>query len=154
LSRNRRKSSGNKVEALSTRLKEKKEKLQQILECLAEESARGIPIIVEGKKDVETLRDLNVEGNIIPAKTGGKTVLDVVSEIEKTGAQEIILLLDFDRSGRELMAKLKQHLEKTGLKLNSIFWRELSSLVRTEVKDVEGLAAYMETLEKKVGHLP
>jgi 2,5-diamino-6-(ribosylamino)-4(3H)-pyrimidinone 5'-phosphate reductase len=147
--RNREKSSSNKVDALSTHLKDKEEKLQHILERLIEDSNGGTPIIVEGKKDVETLRALGVEGKIISAKTDGKAFLDVIAEVENTGAREIILLLDFDRRGKEMTAKLKQHLEKTGLKLNSIFWRELSSLVRTEVKDVEGLAAYMETLKKK-----
>jgi hypothetical protein len=36
---------------LSTKLREKEEKILQILEELAEESAKGKPIIVEGKKD-------------------------------------------------------------------------------------------------------
>ena len=135
---------------MSTRLKEKEEKILHILECLAEESAKGIPIIVEGKKDTEALRALAIGGKIISAKSGGKRFLDVISEIEKIGSQEVILLLDFDRRGKELTANLKQYLEKTGIKLNLLFWRELSTLVSREVKDVEGLTAYMETLKRKV----
>ncbi|HVP93010.1 MAG TPA: hypothetical protein VMS94_04635, partial [Acidobacteriota bacterium] len=68
---------------MSTHLKDKEEKILQILKYLAEESAKGTPIIVEGKKDIETLRILDVEGTIIAAKTGGKTLLDTISEIEK-----------------------------------------------------------------------
>ena len=139
---------------MSTRLKEKEEKLQRILEYLAEESAKGTPIIVEGKKDVDTLRALNVQGPVISAKTGGKALLDVLFEVENTGARKVILLLDFDRRGKELMAKMKQHFEKTGMKFDSIFWRELSSLAGTEVKDIEGLATYMETLKKKTRNSP
>jgi 2,5-diamino-6-(ribosylamino)-4(3H)-pyrimidinone 5'-phosphate reductase len=135
---------------LSTRLKEKEEKLLQILQRLAEESAKGIPIIVEGKKDDDALRALGVEGKIISAKAGGKGFLDVVSEIEKSGAEEIILLLDFDRRGKELTSKLRRYLEKTRIGLNAIFWREIFSLVRTEVRDVEGLVSYMETLKSKI----
>lgn len=122
----------------------------QILEHLAEESAKGTPIIVEGKKDIKTLRMLAVEGKIISAKTGGKSLLEVISEIEKTSTREVILLLDFDRRGRELTKKLKQHLEKIGIKLNLKFWSELSKLVGIEVKDIEGLASYMETLKRKI----
>jgi len=138
---------------LSTRLKEKEEKILRVLERLAEESAKGTPIIVEGKKDVEALRALAVEGKIISAKTGGKCFLDVISEVEKTGAREVILLLDFDRRGKEWTKNLKQQLEKARVKPNVKFWRELSELVGREVKDVEGLTAYMETLKKKTYNL-
>jgi 2,5-diamino-6-(ribosylamino)-4(3H)-pyrimidinone 5'-phosphate reductase len=135
---------------MSTHLKEKEERILQVLERLAEESARGTPIIVEGKKDIEALRALAIEGNIVTAKTGGKSLLDVISEVEKTCSQQVILLLDFDRRGRELTRKLSQYLEKMGMKLNLTFWLGLSSLVGTEVKDVEGLASYMETLKSKI----
>jgi 2,5-diamino-6-(ribosylamino)-4(3H)-pyrimidinone 5'-phosphate reductase len=135
---------------LSTHLKEKEEKLLQILECIKEEVAMGKPIIVEGKRDVEALKVLAIEGKIITAKTGGKSFLDMVSEIESTGAKEVILLLDFDRRGRELTKNLKQYMEKVGVKLNTTFWSSLLGLVGKEVKDVEGLAAYMETLKSKI----
>ena len=62
---------GNKVKTLPERLKEKMERTQQVLEHLAEESAKGTPIIVEGKKDIETMRMLKREGKRISAKTGG-----------------------------------------------------------------------------------
>ena len=145
----REKSQRNKVKTLSTRLKEKEEKIQRLLERLAEESARGTPIIVEGKKDIETLRVLGVEGEIISAKTGGKSRLDVVSEAEKRDSRELILLLDFDRRGKEWTQVLKQQLEKAKIKPNLRFWKDLQSLVGKEVKDIEGLASYIETLKRK-----
>jgi 2,5-diamino-6-(ribosylamino)-4(3H)-pyrimidinone 5'-phosphate reductase len=134
---------------LSTRLREKEERIQHILECLALDSSGGTPIVVEGKKDIGSLRSLGVEGEIVTAKSG-KRLLDVVSEVEESGAREIILLADFDRRGRELTSRLKQHLEKAKITANTSFWRELSSLVGKEVKDVEGLAAYLGTLKKKI----
>jgi len=137
---------------LSTRLKEKEEKILQTLERLAEESAKGTLIIVEGKKDIETLKTLGVEGRIISAKTGGKTLLDVISEMEKTCAQEVILLFDFDRRGKEWTKRIKQQLERTRTKPNTTFWSELLSLVGRDVKDVEGLTAYMETLKSKISN--
>lgn len=135
---------------MSTHLKDKEEKILQLLECLAEESVKGTPIIVEGKKDIETLRKLGIEGTIIAAKTGGKTFLDAVSEIEKTHVKEVVLLLDFDRRGKELTKNLKQHLEKTKIKANLTFWLNLSNILSKEVKDIEGLASYMETLKSKI----
>lgn len=135
---------------MSTRLKEKEEKILLALERLAQESSKDIPLIVEGKKDVEALRVLGIEGKIIEAKTGGKSMLDVISDVEECGAQEVILLLDFDRRGREWTRNLKQHLEKMQTKANVVFWKKLRGIVGREVKDVEGLASYMETLKRKI----
>jgi 5S rRNA maturation endonuclease (ribonuclease M5) len=137
---------------LSTRLKEKEEQILQVLEQLAEENKSGKPIIVEGKKDAEALKNLGVNGQIIFAKTGGKSLLDVVSEIEVAGTSEILMLLDFDRRGKELTERLKSHIEKMGIKANMHYWLRLSSLVGKEIKDVEGLAKYMKTLKSKIGN--
>ncbi|MDH5794281.1 MAG: toprim domain-containing protein [Candidatus Bathyarchaeota archaeon] len=135
---------------MSTHLKDKEEKILQVLEGLAEESAKGTPIIVEGKNDIDALRALGVEGKIISAKTGGKSILDVISEVEKCTAKEVIMLLDFDRRGKEWTKRLKQNLEKAKTKINITFWSRLLALVGTEVKDIEGLATYMETLKRKI----
>jgi 2,5-diamino-6-(ribosylamino)-4(3H)-pyrimidinone 5'-phosphate reductase len=143
-------SENNKVTHLLNRLREKEEKLLQLLSWLAEESAKGIIIIVEGEKDVRTLRAFGVEGKLVSAKTGGKSLLDVVSEVEKHGVQEVILLFDFDRRGREWTKRVRQHLEKVGVTPNVTIWRELAGLVRKDVKDIEGLASYMKTLKSKI----
>jgi 5S rRNA maturation endonuclease (ribonuclease M5) len=137
---------------LSTHLKEKEEQILQILEQLAEENKNGKPVLVEGRKDAEALKNLGINGQIIFAKTGGKSLLDVVSEIEVAGASEILMLLDFDRRGRELTERLKRHIEKLGIKANMHYWLKLSSLIGKEVKDVEGLAKYMKTLKSKTGN--
>jgi len=134
---------------LSTNLEKRTEKILQLLEKLEKESAKGIPIIVEGKNDVNALQRLNVKGDIILAKTSGKSLLDVLSEIERTEKREVVLLMDFDKRGREWTKRLTQHLERMRIKPNSIFWRELLGLVGRDVKDIEGLATYMETVRKK-----
>jgi len=135
---------------LSTRLKEKEEKILQILNAIAEESAKGTLIIVEGKKDVEALRVLGVEGAVLTVKTGGKSFLGVVSEIEQMGASEVILFLDFDRRGKEGTKRLKQSLERAKIKPNTKLWRALSALVGKEIQCVESLTAYLNTLRAKV----
>lgn len=135
---------------LSTQLEEKEEKILQALERLAKENSKGIPVIVEGKKDVEALRALAVEGKVIEAKTAGKSLLDVISEVEECGTREVILLLDFDRRGREWTKRLKRYLEKMRIKPNIFFWEKLLTIAGHEVKDVEGLASYMETLKRKI----
>lgn len=132
------------------RLKEKAEQIQQILEQLAGENKNGKPILVEGKKDAEALKTLGINGKIIFAKKGPKTLLSVVSEIENLNADEILLMLDFDREGKQLTEQLKNHIEKTGVKVNVYYWLKLLSLTDRDIKDVEGLATYMRTLRTKL----
>ncbi len=135
---------------MSTRLKKKEEKILEIIKRLATESAKGTPIIVEGKKDVNALRALAIDGKIIEAKTSGKSLLDVISEVENCGTREVILLLDFDRRGKEWTKRIGQYLENTRIKPNVAFWKKLQCIVGREVKDVEGLTSYMETLKRRI----
>ncbi len=124
---------------MGTHLKEKEEKITAILEALKEEVEKGAPVVVEGKKDIAALRALGVEGKIITVKTGGKSFLDVVSKIEQMGDKSAILLLDFDRRGKEGTKRLKRNLEYVGVKPNIRFWILLSSLVGKEVQCVESM---------------
>jgi len=134
---------------LSSGLQRKAERLSQLLEKLASESAKGVLIVVEGQNDVKAMRKLDIQGKVISAKTSGKSFLDILAEIEGQKIHEVVLLLDFDRRGVEWTRRLKQHLEKTRIKPNLNFWNELHSLVGHDVKDLEGLPAYLETLKKK-----
>jgi len=134
---------------LSSGLQRRAERLSRLLEKLASESAKGVVIVVEGQNDVKALRKLAVEGGVISAKTSGKSFLDILAEVEMQKVREVVLLLDFDRRGVEWTRRLKQHLEKTKIKPNLTFWNELHSLVGRDVKDLEGLPAYLETLRKK-----
>jgi len=136
---------------LSAGLKRKAERLSKLLEKLATEAAKGIPIVVEGQKDVNALKQLNVNGKFVSSKTSGKSFIDILTEIEHLKVDEVILLLDFDRRGAEWTHRLKQHLEKTRIKPNLNFWSQLYGLVGRDVKDIEGLPAYMETLKKRIG---
>jgi 2,5-diamino-6-(ribosylamino)-4(3H)-pyrimidinone 5'-phosphate reductase len=135
---------------LSAGLQRKAERLSKLLEKLAVEAAKGIPIVVEGQKDVSALRQLNVEGKFVSSKTSGKSFLDILAEIEHLKVREVILLLDFDRRGAEWTHRLKQHLEKTKIKPNLDFWNQLYGLVGRDLKDIEGLPAYLETLKKRI----
>ncbi|KPV61874.1 MAG: hypothetical protein AOA66_1546 [Candidatus Bathyarchaeota archaeon BA2] len=133
---------------MSTNLEKRLEKILQLLDRLATESAKGIPIIVEGKNDINALHKLNVMGDIIQAKSSGKSFLDVLSEVERRKKRKVILLMDFDRRGKEWTNRLAQRLEKMRINPNLLFWKELLGLVGRNVKDIEGLATYLETLRK------
>jgi 2,5-diamino-6-(ribosylamino)-4(3H)-pyrimidinone 5'-phosphate reductase len=135
---------------LSTKFKEKLERIQKLLQRLATESTKGIPIIVEGPNDEKALRELCISGEIISAKTF-KSFIHIISAIEEHGQKEVILLMDFDRRGREWTRRFVQNLERMRVKPNVLFWNGLLNLAGREIKDIEGLASYMKTLEKKSG---
>lgn len=126
------------------------DKIQQLLEKLVADSAKGCLIVVEGRKDVQALQQLGVKGKIITAKTSRKSFLDITAEIEKQPCPQLILLLDFDRRGKELTKRLTQHLETVRIKTNTNYWKELQAFVGHDVKDIEGIPTYLKTLNRKL----
>ena len=134
---------------MSTHLKEKVEKIGQILEQLIEKSAEGTPIIVEGKKDAQALQELGVKGPILMVKTEGKSFLEATMEIEQLCSKEVILLLDFDRRGKQGTKHLQESLERGKVILNLKFWLDLRGLSSREVQCIEGLPSYLSTLQEK-----
>ncbi len=107
-------------------------------------------IIVEGKKDAETLRELGVAGTIFTVKTGGKSFLEAVSEIEGLAPSEVVLFLDFDRRGREGTMRLRQSLERVHIKVNIKLWQELRALTGHDIQCVESLLTYLDSLKRKI----
>jgi len=134
---------------LSTRLNEKLQKIRQILTELTLESESGKLIVVEGKKDVETLRALDIQGKVIAIKTGGKTFSQAMREIEQNGPSEVIILFDFDRRGKQATKYFKQNLEIAGIKPNLRFYNFLHALIGREIQCIESLSSYLETLQQK-----
>ncbi len=136
---------------MSTALIEKKEKIERVIDKLIEESAKNKPILVEGAKDAQSLRDLGVSGRILTIKTGGKSFLEVVAEVEELKLDEVVLLLDFDRRGKEGTKRLKQDLERAKIKVDLRFWSSLHALVGREIQCIESLNTYLGTLNNKIG---
>jgi 5S rRNA maturation endonuclease (ribonuclease M5) len=88
------------VSVKNSRLAYEVEEIENVLVKLKDEVKRGIPVIVEGKKDVEALQRLDVPGSFIEIKSSKRSILnrlehDVISE-------EVIIFTDFDRYGSEL----------------------------------------------------
>ncbi|HMK94595.1 MAG TPA: toprim domain-containing protein [Candidatus Limnocylindrales bacterium] len=134
---------------MSTRLKQKREKLEQLITRLVEEGAKGTPVVVEGKKDAQALRELGVNGSIITVKTGGKSFLKASLEIEGLGVSTVILLLDFDRRGKEGTLRLQRDLERAKIKVDTRFWLQLQALIGREIQCIESLPSYLKTLQQK-----
>ena len=116
---------------------------------MIEKSSEGTPIIVEGKKDAAALQELGVKGPILKVKTGGKSFLESIVEIEKLSSNEVILLLDFDRRGKEGTKYIQESLERGKILVNLNFWYDLRALAGREMHCIEGLPSYLSTLQEK-----
>ena len=135
---------------MSTKTEKRLEKIQNLLDRLKQKSAKGVPIVVEGKNDVEALYRLGISGELVLAKTSGKSFFDVLDEIEQRSKREIILLFDFDRRGKEWTNRLSRCLEEMKITPNLVFWKMLYGLVGRDVKDIEGLATFVANFKERV----
>ena len=125
------------------------EEVNELLEKLSQDAKQGMPILVEGPSDIRALEELGIEGNLIALKTNGKRLIEVVERIECPPGGYIIILTDFDRTGRELALSLVEEFESMGLRADLTYWRWLKALVGSFAKDIEGLPSLIETLMRK-----
>lgn len=133
----------------STSTARKLELLIKLFQKLNARGERGIPIIVEGKKDFSALRKLGVNGRIICVKSSAKVLVDFLDDVQ---SGEVTLFVDFDDTGVSLAKDITQYFEGKGVKINSVFWRRARSLLRKDTKDVEGVPSYLEKLKKRASH--
>lgn len=99
-------------------------------------------IIVEGKKDVASLRALGftkvyaIHQTAVPLR---ERVLQLVAQIGRK--EKVCILTDFDRKGKQLYLMLKGLLQEQGVRLDSTL---RGILLKAKVSHVEGLDAFME----------
>ena len=116
------------------------EKLLEVIEELKIE-AEEKPIIVEGKKDMESLVKLGVEGTfIIIAKT---PVYLIADELVRKGIKEVILLTDFDRRGKMLAKAILEEFRHRGIKVNTKIRHEIFIYTNSGIRDIESLFSYV-----------
>ena len=98
----------------------------------------GTAIIVEGKKDRAALEKLGLT-NI--QELSKKPLFQIVEEVANEN-NEIIILTDLDRKGKELYGKLSRDFHKYGIKINN----ELREFLfkNTKLRQIEGLAGCLE----------
>lgn len=119
------------------------EDLEKAISELRDENEM-IPIIVEGDKDIEALRRLDLNGEIISVNTG-TSLTDFCDKIASK-YKEIIILTDWDRRGGYLCHTIKKNLEgrvNCNTRYREIFAK--NAMIRT----IEGLPSWLETMRAK-----
>ena len=124
----------------------KLEKIEELLSKLSEYSGRGAIIIVEGKRDIFSLRRLGIEGNFELATN--TSLYNFTETIAKIG-NDVIVLTDWDRRGDLLAVKLSGYFENFGLKPELQIRHKMKLICHKEIKDVESLYTYVSRLRLK-----
>jgi len=114
-----------------------KKEFEEFIENLKQASKEKI-VLVEGKKDKKALESFGVK-NIITLKKPLYAVIEDIVEAKK----ECILLLDLDKKGKELYARISSKLKQFGVKVDDSF-REF--LFKTRLRQIEGMNTYFEKL--------
>ena len=120
------------------------ESLASYVRKLNDENFNGAIVVVEGLRDIRSLRSVGFSGNIFMF-CHNNNLLSLVEESKKY--RKVILLFDLDREGRSLTNKAVTILEGMRISVDLYFRRELSSTTRGKVKHVEELSRFKEYLE-------
>ncbi|MEW5747334.1 MAG: toprim domain-containing protein [Candidatus Thermoplasmatota archaeon] len=127
------------------------ERLGEILEVLddLEDLSADTPIIVEGLKDASALRRLGVRRNVVTLGKG-LTVFAFCERLSERHGRAVVMT-DWDRKGGKLARMLKEGLEANGARADTDLRARLVLLVKKDIKDIEGLPAYVERLRAMAG---
>ena len=112
------------------------------------EANRTTPVIVEGERDVRSLQTLGLEGEVIPLNSG-VSLFHLAESLARRHAAAIILT-DWDRRGGQLARLLRDALEANQVRFDTDFRARLTLLCRKDIKDVEGLAGFVERVGRQV----
>ncbi|RLG10740.1 MAG: hypothetical protein DRN64_02455 [Thaumarchaeota archaeon] len=115
---------------------------------LALESRCGTPIIVEGKRDAESLRRLGVRGEIILLRS----IRGVRRLFEGREVGRVILLMDLDREGERAMKLVKKSLEGVVGEVDTSYWRRLHAFKSLGFTQIENLHRIPEKILPRNSH--
>lgn len=121
-------------------------KLLSIMEELQNCAKQGMPILIEGKKDEEALRELGINGNFIKV-SGSPLKLFEIAEIAAKSSSKIIILTDFDKKGNELAKRLSEDIQRLGSHADLEIRRKIMGITRRYTKDIESLSRHLRQLE-------
>ncbi len=126
---------------------ERLNKIEELLLDLQDLSSRGVIIVVEGRKDVESLRELGINGEIKLASH--QPLLEFTESLSKS-EREIVILTDWDKKGEITAKKIIRHLQAYGIVPNTMMRSRLRALSQKRIKYVESLNKYVNKLRFEI----
>lgn len=119
------------------------ERFDALLDVLDElrDANDATPIVVEGQRDVASLRLLGMAGDLITLHTGEP--LFQVAEAIAVESNYVILLTDWDRKGEILFEQLSAALAANAVRVDGKFRDDIKHCLRPTLNDIESLASYV-----------
>ncbi len=108
------------------------EELSKIIAELKDRSNEAV-ILVEGRKDLLSLRRLGVQGKILTVSNLSRAKL-----VDEIGCSDVIILTDWDEKGEILKRDLIEKL--SGIKVDLVLRKKLFSIVGRFIREIEDLA--------------
>jgi 5S rRNA maturation endonuclease (ribonuclease M5) len=113
------------------------EVFEELLKCV--DNSKDKLVIVEGINDKKSLEKLGFTNIFYINRLPLYKVIDFLMD-----KKEVVILVDLDKEGRKIYSQLKEQFLNNGVKVNDEL-REL--LFKTELRQIEGLARYIERKE-------
>jgi 5S rRNA maturation endonuclease (ribonuclease M5) len=124
-------------------------KLRSIIDELVDRSRMGCIILVEGRRDVLSLRELGVTGKILAVSNTPNAVL-----VDSIGCRDVVILTDWDKRGERLKDDLVLKLSSWGVVADISFRKRIFAIVGRIVTEVEDLADFVRKVEVDLFGLP
>ena len=121
------------------------EKIEKVLEEIRELASKGVPILVEGKRDEKVLRTLGVDGRIIKISQQSLNVL--IDQLHRY--RRVLILTDFDKEGEKIAKTLSSLLELEGTIPIYEMRNELKHALAGQVSCIEGIKKTLLRLDKR-----
>ena len=118
----------------------------EIIESL-KESNEHIPVLVEGRRDMLSLREIGLKCKII-IYNQGKNIGEFVQEISIY--KEIIIMIDWDERGKRLFNDLITNMKSMGIKCNVDFRNLIMKILKNNIRSVEELNSYYRRAETEL----
>jgi len=103
-------------------------------------------IIVEGRRDVLSLRNLGIKEEIEIVKCANQPTAEFCEQIAKTG-KEAVIMTDWDRKGGILASRLAEQFQNLGVPCHTKYRETLLFYTKREIKDVESLFSHVSKLK-------
>jgi len=124
------------------------ERILEILNETVEEIGESDAIVlVEGRKDKESLRNIGIGNDMIMVQSEGGPMK--ASEAVFNAGRSAIILTDWDRKGEILANDLARNLGALDVEYDLRFRERLRTFTKKYVKDAESLDSLMARLEEE-----
>jgi len=128
----------------------RKKLIEEMKELLSEIGDLVDVVVVEGQRDVESLRRLGYSGEIVTCAATGVNDYDLMTEVSAKYGR-VLILTDFDQEGVTLNLRFAEILEHEGLRVEKGLRRMVGRLTASlGIYAIESLDNIMDAVEREI----